>query len=82
MRAISLAIVLGIVGLAAGYFIFAQFNGTYLSIKDLIFPPKNILDNVGQAITGAAKIRQNILICGGAGAVVGLILGALSGSRR
>ena len=82
MRLISLIVIFGIIGLVAGYLIFGQFNGHYLPILDLFLKPKNILGNLGQAITGAAKIRQNILITGAAGGVIGLFVFIYTASRK
>ncbi len=81
MRLIGLIVIFGLIGAAAGYLIFGQFNGQYLALQDLFLKPKNILGNLGQAITGAARIRQNILICGTAGAAAGLIIGLFTGSK-
>ena len=82
MKPLLFAVLLGAVGLIAGYLLFAQFNGQLIPVKDLLMPSKNILDDIGKALTGTEKIRQNILICGGAGAVAGFLIGIFSGKKR
>jgi len=67
-RIILLLIIVGIIGLAVGYLIFARTSSGYVSIQALISPSKNVLDDLVKSVTGIKKIRQNILICGAAGA--------------
>lgn len=81
MKLLTFLVIFGVVGLIVGYFIFGQWNGSYIPVQEFIFKPKNLLEQAGQTITGVAKIRQNILIAGAVGAGFGLILGAV-GRRR
>jgi hypothetical protein len=81
-RVILLLIIVGIIGLAVGYLIFARTSGGYVSVQVLISPSKNVLDDLVRSVTGIKKMRQNILICGAAGAGVGLVLGLLAARRR
>jgi len=81
-RIILLLIIVGIIGLAVGYLIFARTSSGYVSIQALISPSKNVLDDLVKSVTGIKKMRQNILICGVAGAGLGLVLGALTSRAR
>ena len=81
-RAILLLIVVGLIGLAVGYLIFARTGSGYVSVQVLVSPSKNRLDDLVKSVTGINKIRQNILICGGVGAAVGLLLGLVTSRRR
>jgi hypothetical protein len=81
-RIILLLIVVGIIGLAVGYLIFARTSSGYVSIQVLISPSKNVLDDLVKSVTGIKKIRQNILICGAVGAGVGLVLGLVTSRAR
>jgi hypothetical protein len=82
-RIILLLVVVGIIGLAVGYLIFARTASGYVSIQVLITPSKNVLDDLVKSVTGIKQIRRNILICGAVGAGVGLALGlATSRGRR
>jgi hypothetical protein len=81
-RTILLLLVVGIVGLAVGYLIFARTAGGYVSIQVLIGPSKNVLDDLVRSVTGIKQIRQNILICGAVGAGVGLLAGLVTSRSR
>lgn len=81
-RIIALLIIVAVIGLAVGYLIFARTSGGYVSLQVLLSPSKNVLDDLVRSVTGIKKMRQNILICGAAGAGVGLVLGLLAAGRR
>ena len=81
-RIILLLIIVGIIGLAVGYLIFARTASGYVSIGVLISPSKNVLDELVKSVTGIKQIRQNILICGAVGAGVGLLLGLVTSRAR
>ena len=81
-RIILLLIVVGIIGLAVGYLIFARTDSGYVSVEVLFSPSKNVLDELVKSVTGIKQIRQNILICGAVGAGVGLLLGLVSSRAR
>jgi hypothetical protein len=81
-RTILLLIIVGIIGLAVGYLIFARTPSGYVSIQVLVSPSKNVLDDLVKSVTGIKKIRQNILICGAVGAGVGLLLGLVTSRAR
>jgi len=78
MRSIFVpAIVLGIIGLVAGYFLFGKVAGSYIEIKALIMPSDSFLSQLGNTIRGVEEVRRKILISGGAGVVAGLAVGLL-----
>jgi hypothetical protein len=81
-RIILLLIVVGIIGLAVGYLIFARTGSGYVSVQVLVSPSKNVLDELVKSVTGIKRIRQNILICGAVGAGVGLLLGLVTSKAR
>jgi len=81
-RIILLLIIVGIIGLAVGYLIFARTGSGYVSIQVLISPSKNVLDDLVKSVTGIKQMRQNILICGAVGTGVGLLLGLLTSRAR
>lgn len=81
-RIILLLIIIAVIGLVAGYLIFARTSSGYVSIQALISPSKNVLDDLVKSVTGIKKIRQNILICGAVGAGVGLLVGLLTSKVR
>jgi hypothetical protein len=75
-------LIVGIIGLAVGYLIFARTPSGYVSIQVLVSPSKNVLDDLVRSVTGIKQIRQNILICGAVGAGVGLLLGLVTSRAR
>ena len=81
-RVVLLVIVVGFIGLAVGYLVFARTASGYVSIDVLISPSKNVLDELVKSVTGIKQMRQNILICGAVGAGVGLLLGLLTAGKR
>ena len=81
-RTILLLLIVGIIGLAVGYLIFARTASGYVSIGVLISPSKNVLDELVKSVTGIKQIRQNILISGAVGAGVGLLLGLVTSRAR
>ena len=76
-----LAVALGAAGLVVGYLIFGRIAGEYLSIGTLFRSADNLLESAFQSVTGLKEARQNILISGAAGVVVGLVVGGVV-SRR
>lgn len=73
-KTIVLILVFGILGLAAGYFIFGKIGDDYVSLKT-IFGSTNKVGSFLKDVSGIAKMKQNILISGGVGALIGLIIG-------
>ncbi len=74
-KILSSALILGIVGLVAGYFLFGKVGNSYIGLNALIAPSDNLLSQLGNKLRGVETIRQNILLAGGAGAVIGAVLG-------
>ncbi|NQT94608.1 MAG: hypothetical protein HQ559_17770 [Lentisphaerae bacterium] len=75
--AVACAIILGLVGLVAGYFLYAKLAGEYVGLETLIAPKKGALESAVHSIVGIDSMRTKILWSGGAGAVIGLVVGAL-----
>ncbi len=81
---VSLIVVLGIIGLIVGYFIFAKSGASYLPINEIIAgKAQNLGQGVGNLFKGVdiAQVRSNILYSGLAGAGLGLVIGILSRRR-
>jgi hypothetical protein len=80
-RIIILLVVIGIVGLVAGYLIFGRIGGEYIKVKQVLQPSGNLLEDIAESITGVQKARRNIWISGAVGAGVGIIVGVASKRR-
>ena len=76
MKPLSYIVIFGIIGLFAGYLLFGKGVG----IMTLLETPKGLLGATWDKATGNQAIRQNILIAGGVGALVGLMM-SLAGRR-
>ncbi|MGM0497364.1 MAG: hypothetical protein ACQESJ_05560 [Bacteroidota bacterium] len=63
-----------IIGLVLGYLIFGRIAGEYVGLEAIFSDSSNFIKSVGRNITGLEQMKQNILISGGAGGVLGLIL--------
>jgi hypothetical protein len=61
-------------GLIVGYAIFGKWAGEYVSLKTLFTFGGNALQRAFQSISGIEDMRTKILLCGAAGAAVGVIL--------
>ena len=81
-RIIALILLFAVVGLIAGYLLFAKMGNSYVKPTSLLRPADSALGRLGQKAVGIPKIRTNILIAGAVGAGVGLLLGAATGRRR
>lgn len=73
-RTVLLILVFLIIGLVLGYLIFGRMSGEYVSFNVIFSQSENVLESIGRNIAGLEQMRQNILISGGVGAVVGLII--------
>jgi hypothetical protein len=80
-RIILFIIVIGLVGLVVGYFIFGRVGGEYIKVKQVFQPSKNLIEDIAESITGLKKARRNIWISGAVGAALGLIVGAMKRRR-
>jgi hypothetical protein len=76
MKTLSYVVLFGALGLLGGYLLF----GRGVDVMTLLQPPKGLLGPTWDKATGHEAIRQNILIAGGVGALVGLVL-SLAGRR-
>ena len=74
-KILTSALFLGIIGLVTGYFLFGKVGNSYIGLNALIAPSDNLLSQLGNKLRGVETIRQNILLAGGAGAVIGAVLG-------
>ncbi|WP_439183279.1 hypothetical protein [Carboxylicivirga taeanensis] len=73
-NSIIYVVVFAVLGLMIGYLFFGKIAGEYISVSTLIKPASNELLAFGQKLSGVDKIRSNIAICGGIGAVIGIII--------
>ena len=76
-KILSSALFLGVIGLVVGYFLFGKVGNSYIGLKALIIPSESLLSQLGNKLRGVETIRQNILLSGGAGAVIGAVLGVV-----
>lgn len=86
-NSLVLAIVLGIVGLVAGYFLFASVGDGHIPLATLFGITNGLGDRLRNALTGMVanlpEIRRNILLSGLVGVVAGLVIGiSTRGGRR
>lgn len=61
-------------GLIIGYAIFGKWGGEYVSLKTLFSFGGNGIQSAFRSISGIEDMRNKVLLCGAAGAVVGVIL--------
>jgi hypothetical protein len=80
--AITMALVLGIAGMAVGYGIFGKIGGEYVDLEVLFSTNKNFLQKAVRSLAGIDEIRSRILWCGAGGGVLGIIFGLFPGRRR
>lgn len=60
-------------GLIVGYAIFGKLGGEYVSLKTLFSFGGNAIFRAFQSISGLEDMRNKILMCGLAGAAVGVL---------
>ncbi|MDD5058396.1 MAG: hypothetical protein PHQ60_11045 [Sideroxydans sp.] len=63
-----------VLGLIVGYAIFGKWGGDYVSLKTLLSFGGNGFQSAFRSISGIEDMRNKILICGAAGAAVGVLL--------
>lgn len=61
-------------GSIVGYLIFGKWGGEYISFKTLFSFGGNGFQSALRSISGIEDIRNKVMLCGLAGAVVGLLL--------
>ena len=64
----------GVLGLITGYLIFGKFGGDYVHLKTIFSSSKSAIESFGRNISGIAKMKQNILVSGGIGGILGIII--------
>lgn len=69
-----LIIIFAIIGLILGYLIFGRIAGEYVSLDTIFQDSNNVIEKLGRNISGLKEMKQNILITGGAGGLLGLII--------
>lgn len=74
-KTLILILLFGILGLVAGYFLFGKIGDEYVSLKTIFSSSSNAIESLGRKISGIEKMKQNILISGGVGGLLGLIIG-------
>jgi len=81
---IILAVIFGVVGLVVGYLLFgrADLTNELIPLNQLFASSDNLVGQIRNQLPSFQAKRQNILICGGAGVVVGVILGFVLRRRR
>lgn len=82
MRAVGFLVLFGIIGLVAGYLIYGKVGDDYIDPIKLFAEKKGVIGYGVERLYGLEKKRNNILVAGGAGAVLGLILGAATGKKK
>lgn len=63
-----------VLGLILGYAFFGKWGGDYVSLKTLFSFGGNGFQSAFRSISGIEDIRNKILLCGAAGAVLGVLL--------
>lgn len=71
---ITFILIFGIIGLLFGYLMFGKFAGEYISLNTIFSSSENAIEQFGRNISGLNTIKQNILISGAAGALLGFII--------
>jgi len=67
-------IIFAVIGLIFGYLIFGKFAGDYVSLSTVFGSSENALESFGRNISGLSTMKQNILISGAVGAIVGFVI--------
>jgi hypothetical protein len=80
--AIILAFILGLAGMAIGYWLFGKIGGEYVGLEVIFSTDTNYLKKAVRSIAGIEEIRSKILWCGAAGAALGFIFGLFPGRKR
>jgi hypothetical protein len=62
-----------VLGLIVGYALFGRWGGEYVSLKTLFSFGGNGLQSAFRSISGIEDMRNKVLLCGVAGAVVGVL---------
>lgn len=60
-------------GLIVGYAIFGKIAGEYVNLRTVFSFGGNAFHRAFQSVTGIEDMRNKILLCGAAGAVIGVL---------
>lgn len=74
MKKMLIVLAFTISGLIVGYLFFGKWGGEYVSLKTLFSFGGNGFQSALRSLSGIEDMRNNVLMCGGAGAVVGVLL--------
>lgn len=74
MKKTLLVLAFAVSGLIIGYLIFGKWGGRYVSVDTLFSFGGNGFQSALRSISGIEDIRNKVLMCGGAGAVLGVLL--------
>ncbi len=74
MKKIVIIVLFVIIGLVFGYLVFGRIAGEYVDINLIFTQTDSGLESLGRNIAGITKMKQNILLSGGAGAIIGLVI--------
>lgn len=74
MKKISFVLAFAVSGLIIGYLIFGKWGGEYVSLKTLFSFGGNGFQSAFRSLSGVEDMRNKVLLCGAAGAIVGLLL--------
>lgn len=75
-------LVFAIIGLIIGYLIFGRIEGEYLALNTIFSDADNVIESLGRKVAGLETIKQNIMISGGAGVLVGIILSIFTRGKK
>ncbi len=73
MKNILSLLAFAVLGLIVGYAFFGKWGGDYVSLKTLFSFGGNGFQSAFRSISGIEDMRNKILLCGAAGAVVGVL---------
>ncbi|MDD2701059.1 MAG: hypothetical protein PHH36_07445 [Sideroxydans sp.] len=74
MQKIVFILICAAFGMAIGYGIFGKIAGHYVSVNSLLSFGGNAFQNAWSSVSGLTEMRNKILLCGAAGAVLGFLL--------
>lgn len=74
MKNILSIVAFAVFGLIVGYAIFGKFAGEYVNLRTVFTFGGNAFHRAFQSVTGIEDMRNKILLCGAAGAVIGVLL--------
>lgn len=74
MKKTLLVLAFAISGLIVGYLIFGKWGGRYVEFGTLFSFGGNGFQSALRSLSGIEDMRNKVLMCGGAGAVVGVLL--------